>query len=132
MLPTKEGQIVKFHTPMEGEDPNQLYVVLEIKIDGYRDRVDIKPLGSGFSFPVINTVPLGDLKVVEVNTQDLIGHTVSIRKNDSTEINGKVIDVDIDKIYLDLIKTVSGVETNVRLTVQDDKGVKHEGTLVVR
>lgn len=77
-------------------------------------------------------MPLGDLEVVEVNTKDLMGHTVSVRKSDSSEVKGEVIDVDMEKIYLDLNKSVSGVETNVRLTVQDDKGVKHEGTLVVR
>lgn len=132
MKPTKEGQIVKFHTPLEGEDASQLYVVLEIKIDGHRDRADIQPLGTGLTFPGINTVPLGDLEVVEVNTRDLLGHTVSVRKSDSSEVKGEVINVDMEKIYLDLNKSVSGVETNVRLTVQDDKGVKHEGTLVVR
>ncbi|MFE3872176.1 pYEATS domain-containing protein [Flavobacterium sp. ZS1P70] len=28
MRPTKQGQIAKFHTPQEGENPEQLYVVL--------------------------------------------------------------------------------------------------------
>ena len=49
MKPNKEGQI-KFHTPFPDEDPNQLYVVIELKIGGYRDRADIKPLGKGFGF----------------------------------------------------------------------------------
>ena len=44
MKPTKEGEIVKFHTPPAGENPNQLYVVLAIKIDGVRDRADIQSL----------------------------------------------------------------------------------------
>lgn len=30
MKPTKEGQIVKFHTSLPDENPNQLYVVLEV------------------------------------------------------------------------------------------------------
>ena len=33
MRPNKTGQVAKFHTPLPGENPNQLYVVLEIKED---------------------------------------------------------------------------------------------------
>jgi len=42
MKPTKVGQVAKFHTPNEDEDPNQLYVVLEIKGEDDSARVDIK------------------------------------------------------------------------------------------
>ena len=41
MKQVREGQIVKFHTPMEDEDPNGLYVVKEVKGDGDDGRVDI-------------------------------------------------------------------------------------------
>lgn len=132
MKPTKEGQIVKFHTPLVGEDSDQLYVLLELKIDGQRDRADIKALGTGSPFPVINTVPLADLEVVEVNTKDLIGHTVSVRVNNNTEVRGEVITVDKAKIYVDFNKSEHGVETNVKLTVKDHQGKEHEGALVVR
>lgn len=91
MKPTKEGQIVKFHKPVEGENPNQLYVVLEVKIDGERDRADIQPLGTELAFPGINTVLLEDLEVVEVETNDLLGNSVTVRKSDSSEVTGKVI-----------------------------------------
>lgn len=60
MLPNKEGQIVKFHTPLEDEDPNQIYVVLELKEDGERSRADIQPLGTEWAFPPIITVLLSD------------------------------------------------------------------------
>jgi len=30
MRPTKQGQTVKFHTPLADENPHQLYVVLEM------------------------------------------------------------------------------------------------------
>jgi hypothetical protein len=49
----KDGQIAKFHTPNEDEDPNQLYVVLEIKGDDDSARVDIKALNTGLSFPPV-------------------------------------------------------------------------------
>lgn len=52
MLPTKEGQIVKFHTPMEDEDPEQIFVLLELKEDGERSRADIQPLELVFHFPL--------------------------------------------------------------------------------
>jgi len=47
MKTTKVGQVVKFHTPLADEDPNQLYVILEIKGDDATARVDIKALHTG-------------------------------------------------------------------------------------
>ena len=44
MVPNKIGQIVKYHTPFPSEDPNQLYVVLEIFLDVERPRALIKEL----------------------------------------------------------------------------------------
>jgi hypothetical protein len=61
MLPTKEGQIVRFHTPLADEDPNQIYVVLELKEDGERSRADIQALGTGWAFPPVSTVLISDL-----------------------------------------------------------------------
>ena len=71
MKPNKPGQVVKFHTPLPDEDPDQLYVVLEIKEDVEKPRADIKALNTDLSFPPIYTVLLEDLKVVEVDTSDL-------------------------------------------------------------
>lgn len=132
MKPTKEGQIVKFHTPLEDENPHQLYVITELKIDGIRDRADIKALGTNLAFPPVNTVLLDDLVVVEVETSDLIGHVVTVQKPDFSEVSGKVISAKDEKIYLDLTKSVNGVETNVFLTVVDDSGFEHSGSLVVK
>src|ERR1035437_7001734 len=127
----KVGQVAKFHTPLEDEDPNQLYVVLEIKGDDDSARVDIKALNTGLSFPLINRVKLDDLEVVKVDTSDLIGHTVIINKADYSQVSGKVIEVSEQQIMLDLSKGVKGVETNVCVTVQDENGKKHKGTLFV-
>lgn len=131
MIPNKVGQVAKFHTPNEDEDPNQLYVVLEIKGDDDSARVDIKALNTGLSFPPISTVRLSDLEVVKVGTSDLIGHTVIINKADYSQVSGKVIEVSEQEIMLDLTKGVKGVETNVWVTVQDENGKQHKGTLFV-
>ena len=131
MVPTKEGQIVKFHSPLADENPDQQYVVLEIKEDGERSRVNIKALNTGLSFPPINTVLLSDVEVIEVDTSDLTGHIVTINKSDFSQVVGKVIKVSEQKINLDLAKGIHGVETNVWLTILDDKGNEHMGTLYV-
>ena len=131
MRPDKKGQIARFHTPLEGENPEQLYVVLEVIEDDERPRADIQALNTGLSFVPINTVSLNDLEVVEVDTQDLIGHKVTINKSDYSQIEGRVINVSEQKIMLDLSKGVNGVESNVWLTIVDKQGVEHTGTLFV-
>jgi transcription antitermination factor NusG len=131
MKPIEKGQIVKFHTPLPEENPNQLYVVLEVIADDERPRADIQALNTGLSFPPINTVRLGDLEVVEVDTNDLIGHKVTINKSDYSQVEGRVIKVSEQKIEVNLSNGVYGVETNVWLTVVDNDGIEHLGTLFV-
>ncbi|MBS0646133.1 MAG: hypothetical protein JSR97_06030 [Verrucomicrobia bacterium] len=131
MIPNKPGQVARFHTPLPDENPGQLYVVLEIKEDVERPRADIKALNTGLSFPPINTVLLDDLEVVEVDTSDLVGYEVTINKADYSQATGKVVKVSEQKIMLDLTKGVKGVETNVWLTIQDENGTEHTGTLFV-
>jgi hypothetical protein len=131
MRPNKKGQIAKFHTPLPDEKPEQLYVVLELVEDDDRPRAQIQALNTGLSFVPINTVSLNDLEVVEVSTQDLIGHQVTINKSDFSQVKGKVIKVDEQKIMLDLTKGVTGVETNVWLTIIDENGKEQMGTLYV-
>ena len=133
MRPTKEGQIAKFHTPLPGEDPDQLYVVLQVIEDDERPRADIKALGTGLgSFVPINSVRLTDLEVVEVSTVDLIGHTVTITKSDYSQVEGRVINVNEQKVMLDLSKGEKGVETNVFITILDKESVEHMGSLFVK
>lgn len=131
METVKEGQIVKFHTPLLDENPDQLYVVLQVISDDDRPRADIQALNTGLSFPPINSVRLADLEEVKVDTQDLLGHKVTINKSDFSQVEGKVIKVSEQKIQLDLTRGISGVETNVWLTVLDDQGIEHMGTLYV-
>lgn len=131
MRPSKKGQIAKFHTPLDGENPEQLYVILEVIEDNERPRADIQALNTGLSFPPISKVKLGDLEVVEVETNDLIGHRVTINKSDYSQVEGRVIKVSEQKIEVNLSKGVNGVETNVWLTIVDNDGVEHLGTLFV-
>ena len=131
MMPYKIGQVAKFHTTLPGEDPSQLYVVLQIIEDVERPRADIRALGLGNSFIPINTVLLTDLEIVETDTSDLVGKNVTINKADYSQVTGKVAKVSKQNIKLDLTKGVKGVETNVRLTILDKNGKEHTGTLFV-
>jgi hypothetical protein len=132
MRSNKIEQVAKFHTPLPNENPNQLYVVLEIIEDDERPRADMKALNTGISFPHINTVKLDDLEVVEVDTADLVGHNITINKVDYSQATGKVVKVSEQKIMLDLTKGVKGVETNVYLTIEDENGKEHTRTLFVK
>jgi hypothetical protein len=98
----KTGQVAKFHTPLPDENPNQIYVVLEIIENDIRPRADIQALDTGLPFPPINTVLLKDLEVVEVESSDMIGHYVTINKSDYSQATGKVISVQDQKISLNL------------------------------
>lgn len=131
MKPNKKGQIVRFHTPYPDENPDQLYVVLEIHTDVENTKAQIKALNTGLSFPPVNAVLVDDLVIVDVSTSDLIGHHVTIKKSDYSEVEGKVTNVREQKIMLDLTKGVKGVETNVWVTVIDNDGKEHSGTLFV-
>jgi hypothetical protein len=131
MRPNKIGQVAKFHTRLPDENINQLYVVLEIIEEDERPRANIKVLNTSLSFPPINTVALYDLEVVEVETADLLRHQVTFNKAFYSQATGKVVKVSEQKIMLDLTKGFKGVETNVWLTIEDESGKEHTGTLFV-
>lgn len=133
MKATKEGQIVKFHHTLSDENPEQVYVILEIKHedDDAMPRADIQALNTGLSFVPVNTVRLDDLEVVEVSTDDLVGLIVKIKKTDTSIVLGKVVKIDKSKINIDLSREADGVQTNVQLTVIDREGIEHAGTLFV-
>lgn len=109
MKSISKGNIVKFHSPLPDENPNQLFVVLEVIAEDERPRADIQALNTGLSFPPINKVRLGDLEVVEVDTNDLIGHKVTINKSDYSQVEGRVIKVCEQKIEVNLSNAVHGV-----------------------
>ena len=131
MKSIKKGNIVKFHTPLPEENPNQFYVVLEVIADDERHRAEIQALNTALSFPPINTVRLSDLEELEVDTNDLINHKVTINKSDFSQVEGRVVKVSEQKIEVNLSSGVYGVETNVWLTIVDNDGIEHLGTLFV-
>lgn len=131
MRPNKPRQVAKFHTPLPDENPNQLYVAIEIIEDDERPGADIKALNTDLSFAPMNTVSLYDLEVVEVDTADLVGNNVTINKADYSQVTGKVIKASEQKIMPDLTKGVKGMETNVWLTIEDENGKEYTGTLFV-
>ena len=131
MRPNKTEQVANFNIRLPDENPNQLYVVLEIIEDDERPRADIKKLKTDLSFPTINTVNLSDLNVVEVVTANLVGYNVTNNKTEYSQATRKFVKVSEQKIMLDLAKGVKSVETNVWLTIEAENGKEHPRTLFV-
>lgn len=131
--PSQVGQIVRFHTPYPDEDPQQLYVVMEIFVydDESKPKANIKALNTGWSFPPVSKVFLEDLEIAEVDTTDLIGYKASVKKEDNSIISGRVVEVEKSKQIVDLFKIETRVESNVCLTIKDLSGKLHRGTLAV-
>ncbi|WDF45999.1 hypothetical protein PQ459_13935 [Chryseobacterium sp. KACC 21268] len=132
MTPTKQGQIVKFHTPLEDENPNQLYVVTDIFLDKEIPVASIQALGTGLSFPPISKVKLKDINVEEVETADLIGTNVCVLDDKNQQFQGKVISAKDEKILLDMDEKDGIVFTNVWLSIADSEGNQHSGNLLVK
>lgn len=130
LRPNKPGQIVKFQTPYPDEDPNQLYVLLEIFEygDDLKTAATIKALIKGWTFLPISMVFLEDLEVPEVDTTDLIGYRGTIIQDDGKRISGIITAVKKEKQVIDLRKQV---ETNVEVSITDNHGEIHKGTLTV-
>ena len=114
MKSINKGNVVKFHTPLPDENPNQLYVVLEVIEDDERPRADIQALNTGLSFPPISKVRLRDLEIVEVDTNDLIGHKVTINKSDYSQAEGRVIKVSEQRIEVNLSNVVTGANLKIQ------------------
>ncbi len=133
IFPDKAGQLVKYHTPFPDENPNQLYVVVEIFEygEGIKPKATTRALNTGWSFPPTQKVLLEDLQIAEVDTTDLVGYRVSLIKEDHSKATGKVISVETDKQLVNLVKLENRVETNVKIAIQDDAGNIHHGTLLV-
>jgi len=67
-IPTKRGQIVMIADPMEDENPNQLYMVVEDHMDEYpneNDRILVSALGTGMSIPPTMRIEKNQLVVVD-------------------------------------------------------------------
>lgn len=133
LRPNKPGQIVKFHTPYPGEDPNQLYLLLEIFDygDGRKSAATIKALIKGWSFLPINKVFLEDLELAEVITTDLIGFRGALLTENGIKITGDILAVDRNKQPVELNKLEDRVNSNVRVSIRDAGGSIYQGDLTV-
>lgn len=68
----KVGQIVKFLKPFPDEDPEQPYIVKEVK-EGVEDtRIDITPRDINLAFPPIYTVRSTELVNLEIYSTKLV------------------------------------------------------------
>lgn len=132
MNPVKVGHIVKFHTPMPDEDPDQLHVVLEVTDETDDARAKIKALGTGLNHPPVTTVPVSDLVRAEVDASDLLEYRVIIETVNGRRIAGIAKKVWNDKVKAELTRLENGVDSNVYLTIEDDSGNTHEGFLFVK
>jgi hypothetical protein len=131
MRPTKIGQVVKFHTPFPDEDPDQLYVVIEIVFDVEKPRAHIQELNCKHSFPSISVVLVEELELAEVETSDLIGQEVTVLSRDFKPVTGKAVKAEEKRIIPAFIKGNKFILTNVRLTILDKAAKTHTGTLIV-
>lgn len=128
----KVGQIVRFHTPFPDENPNQAYVIVEIADDETANRAAIKPLNFKFQFPPILTVKIADLSHVNVSALEMVGETVTLKKNDGSEVSGKVVSARDMDIFLEMTRDEQEVVTNCLLTIVDNAGLTHEGFYVFK
>ncbi|RZK26087.1 MAG: c-type cytochrome [Flavobacterium sp.] len=119
MKPTKNGQIAKFHSPLPNEDPDQLYVILDIHEDVERPRAKIQALNTNLPFPPISTVLLEDLMLESVSINDLNGLVVKIITPDGSIIIGKVLDAKDEAVDLNMDLNNKFVQTNLSLKVID-------------
>jgi len=131
MRPTKIGQVVKFHTPLPDEDPDQLYVVKEIFFDVEDPRAHIQELNCEYSFPSISTVLVEELELAEVDTSDLIGQEVTVLSRDFKPITGKAVKAEEKMIIPDFNKGDKYISTNGWLTILDEANKPHTGMLIV-
>lgn len=131
MTPTAVGQVVKFHSPFPDEDPNQLYVVLELITDVEKPRALIKAITSDPVFSPINTVLINDLETLQIDISELIGHNVTIITKDNTLSSGKVVEVNKTENVTSLFKYVDGVLTNADVTVVMEDNRKRTGKIFV-
>lgn len=63
MKPSKPNQLVRFSSPLEDEDPSQLYIIMEIFFDVDKPRAIIKALNTGLTYPPSTTVLVEDLEI---------------------------------------------------------------------
>lgn len=69
-IPNRAGQIVKFHTLLEDESPDDIYLVLEFMDDGEKSRVLVKSLNTGYSMPWTRILKANYFEVDMIQTKE--------------------------------------------------------------
>ncbi len=81
MIPTKPGDIVRYHTPFPDEDPAQLYCVLQIFPDANPGRTHILALNTGLNFPPICVRLINELETaLDLDQEEINRLAASIKK----------------------------------------------------
>lgn len=125
MLPTQNKQLVKFNTPVTWEEKALVFEL--VNINDVTKRVQIKALGTELSIPPIETVSIDD--VIVVKGKELIDSRLTIEKPNYSQITGIVTKVKERQMIVHLGNNINGVETTEYITIIDDYGKEHTGTL---
>lgn len=131
MIPNKPGQIVVISPKVGLIDYAQRYVVEEIYTVSTTSMAIVRELNGSRDNSNTLKVSTDELEVVEVNTQDMIGIVARIVKDDDSVHLGRIVTIPQVNTYLDLDVKSNRVDTNVYVTIIDNKGIEHSGYLFV-
>ena len=130
MTPSQNGQIVRFHTPFPGENPDQLYIILEAFFDVEKPRALIKALGFGTSLAPTTTVLIEDLEIITFNIVEVTGKELKIKLDDGSTMAGIVRDVINPEAVLILQKIDNEIVSNIKVTVSDQNDRRLTGLML--
>jgi hypothetical protein len=86
MTKFKRGQIVNFHTPFPEEDPNERYIILEVREDKKRARALVQSIGSKLHFAPSHVYLLKDLEIDAGLTRSLKRYIKRIENGELPEV----------------------------------------------
>jgi hypothetical protein len=127
--PTKQGQIVRFHTPFADENPNQIFIVNEIFFDVEKPRAIIKTIGGKFGWSLTSSVSVEDLELVPYNNSDLIGQNANIEKG-KLSFSGKILQIINPEEPIEFEKNPNQITTNLEVVILDNNNIRHQGRLI--
>ena len=127
--PTKQGQIVRFHTPFADENPNQIFIVNEIFFDVEKPRAIIKTIGVTFGWSLTSSVSVEDLELVPYNNSDLIGQNANIEKG-KLSFSGKILQIINPEEPIEFEKNPNQITTNLEVVILDNNNIRHQGRLI--
>ncbi|MCZ2338753.1 MAG: hypothetical protein LC127_11275 [Chitinophagales bacterium] len=116
----KIGQLAKFNTPLPHENLDQLNVVIEVqKHVKITSRANNKALNKYLSISPINFVLSGDQNFIDSEMPLGIDHLTIIDKGDYSKTNGKIENLNKQKINFKQNKNIQEVITSICLTTEN-------------